>query len=212
MHRYRFLTNTFLVVMLCTSVYSDDANDDSWLTSPDPEKRWRGERDLLGKLDSYVNTAITVIEGEGSQELKPNDIRLTAIDILGALRAKRSVNVLVRIVDYREALPVLSSNGEITPAVYYPAAKALLEIGKPVIPACLEALEKSDARRMEILCWIIKKVEGKEIAELLLEKRLKSCSPNTKSNIQAALDYIKSDARWKYRGQSTQVPAQGGGG
>lgn len=188
--------------LLCVSFVSASQATNTWsLTSTDPEERWRAQEEIESRVESAINDAIGVLENTHG-EAQINDIRLTAIEVLRILRAKRGVSALVKMIDFEGAFPAIMEAVEITPSLYYPATRALVEIGDASIPECIRALEKSSQRKRALLCWVIKEIEGDELGVFLLEKRIGSSQGEAKSNLQESVKYLRSDTKWRYQAQS----------
>lgn len=114
----------------------------------------------------------------------------SAIHIVGTLRIAEASTVLVNRINYLETGGVDTSHfGTIVDD--YIALGALIEIGKPAVaPALARLLTESDSLNRLLLVTVIKVVEGKEIAKLILENAEKKADEQGKANLQAALKLI----------------------
>jgi len=133
-----------------------------------------------------------------------------AISCLGNLRADddKSLRVLWNNLTYRTSLSAGTLYEILDPGSYYPAAAALVRIGKPACERAWFELEMAnDPVRRDLAIFVLDRVEGDEIAQLLIARRLQklagepdvltSASPY-KRNLERARQWINlygKDAR-----------------
>lgn len=127
------------------------------------------DRDQALKLrQTIVNECLKILQSrKGKFHL--NDPRRTAIRVIEAFRAPEAVDPLIRIIEYPNPLGVISEDRGPTLVDGYPAARALVSIGKPASRACIyELTNPNSPLRREKLCAVIRYVEGAEIGRILL--------------------------------------------
>jgi hypothetical protein len=75
----------------------------------------------------------------------------------------------------------------------FPCVPALAEIGKPSSIACIEAFDdKVSERAMGLMVEVMMRVEGSDVSDLLLKKRLKKAkNDKEKKNIEKAIERIR---------------------
>ena len=119
-----------------------------------------------------------------------NHARRAAINMLGDLRAVEAVNALMGQLDARIMVGEVLS--EPTTYTFYPSAGALVRIGRPASVAAFRELRGEDAGvRRDLLCLIIKIVEGKETARRMVEQKLHGTPPHRRrerARLQEVLD------------------------
>jgi hypothetical protein len=117
---------------------------------------------------------IALLESSNGQITEANAVCVTfSIQKLGELKAEKAATVLTRYLDQKRPLTADEKETErlhISMALkeFYPAVEALVEIGKPAIPALLSAIASDtssvDARynavRTEMLIFRDKPVDG----------------------------------------------------
>lgn len=143
------------------------------LDSHDPNVRCAARNQRLQLRRTIVNECIRTLQShEGKFEF--NDPRLTTIQVLEAFRAPEAVDPLIRIIEYPDPLGVISEDREPTLADSYPAARALIAIGKPASRACVYELTKPNSPlRREKLCAVIRYVEGVDVGRVLLHNKMR---------------------------------------
>lgn len=124
------------------------------------------------------------------------DSRLSAIRLLGTLRADEAVPVLLRCLSLkygREYPHVLGGK----PPPRNEALIALVKIGKPSSKAALERLKRcGEDDERSLLVEVIKGVEGAELARLIFRKAVTdSQDAKEKKTLQMALDLLGRDGR-----------------
>ena len=138
------------------------------LASDDNDLRWETASAIVLAHSEASKQAIQIVE-EGEGPFIFGDKRRPAIQVLSMLRDPAAVAVLCRIIDLKSPLVYVSDVGDI--GDYYPAAGALVEIGKKAAIACVHELGRnmSDQRR-ECFCWVIGRVEGPHVGRFVLKQ------------------------------------------
>jgi hypothetical protein len=154
--------------------------------------------DLIVKLvlkakNEIVSFLHDVILDENSPQYPAAAV--SAIRLLGELRAKESVDLLAS----RIAFPAPSGGKRVILrlpdlAQDYPAVGALIEIGAPSVPAVLNVLsENSDALSLQNASWVLLQVLGDKCARLALDEALnKEQNPKRKDRIRKALQQFSA--------------------
>lgn len=116
--------------------------------------------------------------------------RVEAIRALGQMRASEAVSLLMSKIDYSDMTTPTRVD---TLEGSYPCVGALVRIGKPSSVACIKAFgDRVPEREMGLMCEVMMRVEGADVSELLLKKRLeKAQNDKEKKNIEKALKSIK---------------------
>lgn len=126
-----------------------------------------------------------------------------AIRALGHLKAVEAVELLLGSIDFDN--PFVASE-EYIPEHHFPSIAVLQEIGKPASLAALEALGRlsldhsdADARRqaevrLSLLVRVISVVEGPDVAQFLLQRRLEQAEAAQRPVYEQALKHVSSVA------------------
>ncbi|MCH8046227.1 MAG: hypothetical protein IID44_21160 [Planctomycetes bacterium] len=139
------------------------------LASDDNDLRWKTASAIGLAHWEATKQAIQIVE-QGQGKMTLTDKRRPAIRVLGVLRDPAAIPVLCSAVDLHDPLDFVSESGGPFIGDYYPAAGALVEIGKKAANACVHELGRniSDQRR-ECLCWVIGRVEGPQVGRFVLK-------------------------------------------
>jgi hypothetical protein len=124
------------------------------------------------------------------EEQLSNEGKVYAVYLLGNLRAYAAVDRLIANIDLKaSSVDPKTRIGRWGP---YPAQGALVKIGKPASSAVLESLSKEkDALRRKLMCAVLVDVEGKEISQIRIRKKLKTEPyPEKQSLLKSALKLI----------------------
>ncbi len=126
---------------------------------------------------------------------------VSAIKILGELRAVEAAETLVTYIDYFSGDRKAVFQRIRLPSEKYPAVKALVNIGRPAIPAIihrlpelLAALQHEDDRRGRVLrncAWVLFEIEGTEARLLHLKLALeREKDPARRAGIEALFEVM----------------------
>ena len=126
------------------------------------------KQEFIKQVTTWEQDAIDILNTQQTNDNNP-DRRFAAIAILARLRSEKAVIPLIKNIKLRPRY--ITSDGEEQPGIgdIYPAAHALVQIGKPSIKECLGALKKAKAEKM-IFSWIVEQIEGKDMAGILISK------------------------------------------
>jgi len=149
----------------------------------------------------HIQDALSLFNKDFEKPLEIGDPRIPAIEVLGALRAEQGVKTLIQSIGLRTLILVDVQESKPNPAELYPAARALIRIGKQASKECFKALgETSNDERRKTLCWVIKAIEGEDVGRFLLLKaieatknppsHLKRRYATAARNLKAALGYF----------------------
>lgn len=113
-----------------------------------------------------------------------------AILLLGHLRAAEAVPVLLDNLRYKA--PRSLFGGAEPPEFWHPAIDSLIRIGKPATEPTIEKLASSqDELERELCCRIIVRVEGDELAPIVVQLAIdQEEDPERKANLEAARKYL----------------------
>ncbi len=149
------------------------------------EKRY--VRKVVKRRNTLIKLLMIVVQDRSCGRWE----RIEAVRLLGGLRAKGAVNVLVRnIEDIRP-----DKWKEKTHEILYPCLGALIRIGQPATPALLAALAEADTElkrynRVHALAAI----ESPKVAEYCLKREIAQAEkPAHKANFRAALKELRKD-------------------
>lgn len=167
------------------------------MRSNDVKIQEQAANDILKNRQSMIAALMAIVESTPKDVEGPErNAAVNAIYVLGAMRAIEAVEVLVEYIDFarrseQPAVDVIPAPGNI-----FPAVRALIEIGKPSIPAVLNALAAGRAQEKRFLFlarWIVYRIErGRDAAVFRLESDLeKSQSVQRSAAIQKLLEYTK---------------------
>ena len=169
------------------------------LKSPDSnvrlEARFRIRRERRTIIKGLMQIAGSQDAGEDEQaeERRYHSSKHLAIVLLGELRTEEAVRVLWKNLTYRVKV-LFGGIGE-THGIgsRYPAAGSLAKIGKPASEYVASRLVVTeDALRQEIAAWILKEVEGRDLAGQIIETWLKA-RPGEQANLKAVLEYLDEE-------------------
>lgn len=141
-------------------------------------------------VNEWTTEALAILQADKS-ELRVDDPRIGAMEVLGYLRSREAVGILIELLEFPNPEHVEEAfwKGERVIFKYfgdvYPAAGALARIG--ATRACVTELGDSTGRRRDILLAVIKMTEGEHAAariRLLLEE---TKDPARRQNIKDAL-------------------------
>lgn len=124
---------------------------------------------------------------------------VSAIKVLGELRAVEAAETLVTYIDYFSGDRKAAFQRIRLPSEKYPAVKALVNIGRPAIPAIihrlpelLAALQDKDNLKDRVLrncAWVLFEIEGREPAVLHLNLELeRENDAERRAGIEALLE------------------------
>lgn len=100
-----------------------------------------------GDENEEVKRLIMVLRDEGLREHEPQQV-IKAIERLGALKAATAIDDLAQLLTFRqpfEGESVRKTNIQMWQFPYYPAIKALSQIGKPALPALIKIIEENES-------------------------------------------------------------------
>lgn len=137
-----------------------------------------------------------ILRDDGIYRENPDSV-VDAMRLLGKLRSKEAVVFLVERLDFQ-------APGANTPTRPYhilngrEAVFALIEIGKPAIPAVVrEVLRKEDHVKLMCAGAVIHKIEGKDLGSFYLQKLFeKEADPAKKATLQKLIQIVEKDP-WK---------------
>jgi hypothetical protein len=124
--------------------------------------------------------------------------KVEAIKLLGQLRAGEAAPDLVAQILCED--PYCRSSDEI-PEEQFPAAKALLAVGKPGSLAALDAIERlgpvppmrvdrEPQMRLFLLTLVVLRVEGHPVAQFMMDRRLEKATGEAKASLQRGLEEL----------------------
>lgn len=162
--------------------------DVTGLCSPDIELCAATAAEVFTLTRAAVQEALRVLKDKEGP-LEGPDPRRTAFRLLSGLRASEAVPQLILMLDVRETSGIVSESRPITIGDHFPAAGALVRIGKPAVETSLWELTKDYPKeRREKLCWIIGAIEGREVGRFIIEKEIRKLEEETrKARLRAAL-------------------------
>ena len=158
------------------------------LASDDNDLRWKTASAIILAHSEASKQAIQIVEG-GEGPFTLPDKRRAAIQVLGVLHDPAAVPALCRIIDLKSPLEFVSEPGGPSIGDSYPAARALVEIGKEAANSCVHELGRnmSDQRR-ECFCWVIGAVEGPEVGRFVMMLAIaKETDAKRKARLQQAV-------------------------
>lgn len=195
--RQLFAGISVLIFTLLICLSSIEAEQDlPWkglIQSPNEKERRRGEKMVLEQYEKTISSLMSVVNRpvrKGEQFIIRNTSRNLAIYLLGKLRAKRAVPVLVTWLVSRPGQGHVHGRAY----RYSPAADALGEIGLPAIPELLKNIKEKYKSWLGRACMIfLVAILGTEEAALVLNRELHSEQDQTKKvKIETALNFVKS--------------------
>lgn len=138
----------------------------SELRAPSEQARIVAYRQIVGESEMLIDSLLDVVRTDKSEDFHGG--KSLAIQILGRLRAQRSVGVLLDNIMF---CPLGRDVEEsITTQQYYIAAVALVEIGKPAVQEVTVRMYRTgDMQEARLCAWVIKQIEGLEIAIQICE-------------------------------------------
>jgi hypothetical protein len=118
-----------------------------------------------------------------------------AFERLGELRPDdpATIRAISKHLKYEVQVLVITGLGdENNPSLKYPAVGALVRIGHPALKFAWYRVEMStDPLERELCTWIIRQVQGYEVAKYLLEKRIARADFDRKPRFEAALAILE---------------------
>jgi HEAT repeat protein len=104
-------------------------------------------------------------------------------ELLGDLKATEAINTLVEHLDYNDGIVGLSS-------AHVPAARALVSIGQPAVPALVKALSHRRASVRANAALALGEIGGKQAFQALERASKTETNAEVRSYIQAAMNGI----------------------
>jgi len=159
------------------------------------EKREEAATKIIREREKRIHALIRLVKRKVDVS-SPRGTMETAVRLLGALRAKEAVPVLIENIDYRPWVED-EFRGDVLPCV-----DALIEIGCPAARAIWDKhLASATGKRLPLYAKVLKGVWGEKICILLLRARLENerLGPKERGILQAVLSHIGGDAAGKVR-------------
>lgn len=156
------------------------------LVDPEVGVREKATRKILESHRTLVGKLVEIVEqGAGNPGL--NNPALSAVEVLGDLRAAGAVQVLIKHID--SYYPLFTHD---TRAGGSACGTALIQIGKPASMTALAMLGNPGSdKRMRLFVEVIKGVEGPEVARFLIEDAIKKeKNASRRENLQKALSLL----------------------
>ncbi|HVS38570.1 MAG TPA: hypothetical protein VMS17_23645 [Gemmataceae bacterium] len=147
----------------------------AYCNNPDPDKK-RVRVNLVHEAVSFIDERLTTEN--------PLQVRWAML-YLGKRKAEDGIPILLKHVDYRYTTCGLVEES-------YPAAKALIQIGKPAAEAAmLEVLEQDESPlRLKLLAYVANSVRGARLTRGMLQNRLEQAKDEAvKERLRHALEY-----------------------
>ena len=196
------LVLTVLATVLAPGGVGQDEQPLRQLQAPDRPTRQRARHGIRKQHQELIAALIALAAGPTSPERRPrgrgevpsypdDEGKDLAIELLGDLRATEAIPVLLDNVKYCNPAAL---SGEYLPWQFdFPAAVSLAQIGNPSVEPALATLEvTNDELERQLCCWIIKEVEGEELAPIVLQLAIgKERYSGSKARLQAALEYLQ---------------------
>ena len=124
-----------------------------------------------------------------------------AADALGRMRAVEAAPLLASLID--ELLPFPGDGKRrVRPSPVrnmYGAVPALVRVGRPGAAACLDAItrltrgERTETSKLRLLATVVFRVEGKEVATLLVRDRMaKAQAREERDNLKHTLELLQT--------------------
>lgn len=156
------------------------------LVDPDISVRHEAARETFESHRALVRKLVEIVE-QGADNPDPYNPALTAVELLGDLRAVGGVHVLIKHIDvyYSPRVAATRPGGSA-------CGVALIQIGKPASITALSLLRNPGSdKRMALFVEVIKGVEGPEVARFLIEDAIKKeKSASGRENLQKALNLL----------------------
>jgi hypothetical protein len=134
-------------------------------------------------VDDLVRQATEVRDSEGKRFI---------FDFLGGTHATAAIPMLLSQIDFdRTGLGRLGRHGDNLDA--YPAEEALETIGIPAVGPIVDALgEEKDLTRRKLMVSVLRRVLGKDVAKLVLQKALESSVRDVHKRLEQAIDVLNA--------------------
>jgi hypothetical protein len=156
------------------------------LKTGDETQRAEAVKALRQTRHSTIVALLQIMEGKTS-----SDVKCDVAKVLGEFRAVEAVDSLVRNLELDLRPRILK--GLIKESDIHPISNALIEIGTPAIPALLAKIEETDNITLIERCVsICDRIEGREVAELILTRQIDKVSTlQSKQRLTQALTLIQ---------------------
>ena len=180
-----------------TPAEADELSPVAKLTSDFVSVQESGVREILEQRREMIDRLIEFLRsGDKNVMGAKRASLLSAVKVLGELRASEAAETLVSYIDYASADRDAYFLRTRLPSEDYPAVKALINIGRPSIPAILHRLPEllaalqgevnQRARFLRNCVWVLFEIEGPEAMVLhlkLAQEREKD--PGRRAGIEA---------------------------
>lgn len=150
------------------------------LDAPDVRTRWEAVGKLMKEREELIRRLVEIVTSDEPGEFDTPSKRYyspkrSALSLLGTIRADSELarKALWENLTYEVSIPAGTLNELFDPGQRYPAAAALVLIGKPACERAWHELEgTSDPVRRDLAIYILERVEGRELAQQLVEQKL----------------------------------------
>lgn len=181
------------------SVRAEDAVHIADLLQQERAARSAAEKKIASAIRSMEKKLIGIVEKREQYLQDQRDAVVSSIRLLGRLRSKKAVPILIRIIEFEAvAGSSLKEDGRyVLPWIRYPAVGALIQIGiwQPVIKE-LGVTGHTPLRglynKRGLLVLVLKKILGPEMAEVAVRTALEGNKNSVHlTNLRGALEYFK---------------------
>ena len=145
---------------------------------------------ILQERHKNISLLLGHIVQDDSMYRKNPDSVVAAMRLLGRLRAKEAVGVLAGHLDFQAPGANFPSGGGYHVLNGREAVFALIEIGKPSIPAVIEVLREENYIKLACAAGVIERVEGKEVGAFYLQNLIEKETDPKKQAILRKLKQI----------------------
>jgi hypothetical protein len=163
------------------------------LTSTNQQIRWKALEQMEKGPHVSIDSLLVILRGTNADIVK-----VDAAIVLGRYRATNAVPDLIEHLDLDSAgrpdhIIFGSAPFPESQEMNFPILAALMAIGKPAIPQCLDKITQTDDPITRKKCgWICNRVEGSEAAESRLKSLLeKETDTQKRARLEAALEDLE---------------------
>ncbi len=177
---------TLVAVLGATTVWGQNAMKNiEALKTGESKQRAEAIEALCQNRQTVISALLAVMDGDSSADTKRD-----AAKVLGEYRAVEAVATLVRNLELDNQPRILK--GLIKDEDLRPISRALSKIGKPAIPALLARIkETDDSALIERCAKICLEIEGREVAELVINRHSEKANAEEKQRLKQALDAVQ---------------------
>jgi hypothetical protein len=193
-----------LIVLITSVVVIGDTSDLksvavlSELRSKDLSTRSAAKLRIIEERKDLIAGLIDLVKHSDDEEEKAFPgfgLKRNALELLGEIRAAEAIPILFENLTHKVFVAQGSLSDFSNPSKNYPSVGSLIKIGTPALEKTWYRIQMSDdPLERKLCCWILREVQGKEVAHKLMEEKASAIEDtHKKRNYEAALRLFREN-------------------